>query len=185
MAACDAHESGPLTIRRATHADADAVCMLYDRMHAAAEGGVNYNAPTWRHGQYPGRDTAEGAAENATLHIGLRGDTLCAAVILNQTQVDGYERAPWRLNASPEDVLVINTLVVDPACCGMGYGAQMIAHAKAVCRSMGCKTMRLSTYSVNLPAIGLYQKCGFAYLCDLVHPDGAQGLSYAMLDWLA
>lgn len=173
-----------LKTRHATASDLDAVSRLYDKVHAAATRGVNYNWPTWVPGQYPSYDTAKYALQEGTLHVGLLGGTLCAAVILNQTQYDGYERAPWRMDATPDKVMVINALVVDPAYRDMRIGQQMIDYAKEMCRETGCITIRLSTYRVNLPAIRLYEKCGFTYLCNLDAQAGAETHSFAMLDWL-
>lgn len=174
-----------LHIRRANLSDVNAVDCLYSRVHEAAEQGVKYNAPTWRQGQYPNRETAKRAVRNEALHIGLCDDVYSAAVILNQEQYDGYERAPWRINVPAEKVLVINTLVVDPAFRGKQVGRKMVEYAKAICMEMHCETIRLSTYSVNIPAVSLYVNCGFIYLCDLSSTVDGLMVSYAMFDWLA
>jgi len=76
-----------------------------------------------------------------------------------------YLEAKWLRELSYEQVYVIYTLVVHPSYLGQGVGQTMIQFAtEHSIKSKNVKSIRLDVYENNLPAIKLYEKCGFKYV---------------------
>lgn len=149
-----------MKIRKATAADLDAVAAIYDAILDEEErGGKSWT--NWARGVYPVREDAEGALNADTLWVGEEDGRLCGAVILNHVQLPEYAHIAWTIPAEGEEVLVIHTLVVDPAQAGRGLGRQFVAFAEQHARDLGCTVMRLDTYEGNAPAAGLHRKLGY------------------------
>lgn len=56
------------------------------------------------------------------------GGAVVAAARINRIQVPVYADVPWRYPDVPdEQVMVLHTLVVEPACSGKGYGTKFVA----------------------------------------------------------
>ena len=77
-----------------------------------------------------------------------------------------------------EEVLVIYTLVVHPDHLGKGVGQALLDYASNLGVQLNMQSLRLDVYENNLPAISLYEKCGFHYI-DTVD----LGLSEYNLHW--
>ena len=83
------------------------------------------------------------------------------AAILNQVQVDVYAGAPWRYDVPDSDVMVLHTLVIDPAIRGRGLGRAFLAYYEGFALSHGCHSLRIDTNARNTPARALYKKLGY------------------------
>lgn len=74
----------------------------------------------------------------------------------------------------------INTLAVSDGAAGRGIGRKLVEAAADTARNAGLARLSLRVFVDNLPAIGLYEKCGFArvavtevpYLDRLPHVGG-------------
>ena len=147
-------------IRKADWADLPAVVRIYDAIHAEEDAGrVTIG---WITGVYPVRATAEAALARGDLFVYEEQGEVLAAGILNQTQVDAYARGHWQYPAREEDVMVLHTLVVDPAASGRGIGRAFVAFYEAYARAHGCHSLRMDTNARNQNARAMYRKLGFS-----------------------
>jgi len=55
-------------------------------------------------------------------------------------------------------------LAVLPDYFGCGIGKALLEYAEVIGRQKVAKAIRLDTYEENLPAVRLYEKCGFKYI---------------------
>lgn len=118
---------------KATEKDIDAVNRIYDAIHTAEENGTA--AIGWIRGVYPVRQTAADAVE--------RG-------------------APWAYPAPDSAVLVLHTLVIDPAAAGKGLGRAFVDFYEETAKRLSCRALRMDTNVRNLRARALYKKLGYA-----------------------
>ena len=102
-----------IQIRKALASDLDAVAAIYDRVHDAQDSGQLTTG--WIRGVYPTRATAQAALDRGDLFVALLDSAAAGTAILNQVQVDVYAGAPWRYDVPDSDVMVLHTLVIDPA----------------------------------------------------------------------
>lgn len=131
------HSAMTVTFRKATAADLDAVSTIYDHIHAEEEAGRTTIG--WVRDIYPTRATA----------------------ILNHLQGDEYTDAPWQIAADDDHVLVMHTLVIDPAAKGHGLGTAFAQFYERTAREQGCTALRIDTNARNIPARTLYNKLGY------------------------
>lgn len=148
-------------IRKATKEDINAVAqsyrelLLYEKEH----GGHS----NWVLDVYPTITVAEKSHAEGTLYVLEEDGEICASMILNQFQPDGYTQIQWKYPASANEVLVIHTLCIPPSKAGKGIGKKMVDYALEKAKAMECKAMRLDTHAENEPAASLYKKFGFQY----------------------
>ena len=84
-----------------------------------------------------------------------------AAGIINKTQVDVYEGAPWTYAAEPDEVCVLHTLTVEPSCAGGGIGTKFVAFYEEYAAAHGCTVLRIDTNAKNAAARRLYARLGY------------------------
>lgn len=146
-------------IRKATKTDIDAIEQSYTELLEYEEkNGSNSN---WVKDLYPTRIIAEESEKAGTLYVLEDKGEICASVILNHYQPDGYEKMNWSIEADGTEVLVVHTLCIPPSKAGNGYGKKIVEFAEETARKMNCKTIRLDTYAGNVPAASLYEKMGY------------------------
>ena len=124
-------------IRLATLSDIDAVTGIYDRIHRMEQEGLVRIG--WVPSVYPVRATA----------------------IINRHQLPEYGRGQWIYPASDDEVMVLHTLTVDPACKGKGIGRSFVAFYEEYARQNGCTVLRLDTNAVNSVARKMYPSLGY------------------------
>ena len=150
-------------IRKATAADIDAVASVYEHIHTAEETGEA--SIGWIRGVYPERETALAALERGDLFVEtdeIQGESVVVGTaILNQTQVDVYEGAPWRYDVPADQVMVMHTLVIDPFVKGHGYGRRFAEYYEQYALSKGCHYLRIDTNARNTAARAFYKKLGY------------------------
>ena len=157
-------------IRRARAEDVDATARIYEALMDREEAGQG--ATNWKRDVYPTRETARRAQEAGWLYVKEDGaGGICASMILNHEQPPCYRDADWQVTAAPENVLVLHTLCVDPACAGRGIGREMVRFALSHARETGMRAVRLDTFEGNAPARALYAGLGFrlAGRADVLH----------------
>lgn len=146
-------------IREARPVDLDAIAKIYDNIHAAEESGrVKIG---WISGVYPVRETAEEAIRRRDMFAFEENGAIKAAAIINKTQVDVYKGANWSFEAEDDEVCVLHTLVVDPACSGGGIGRRFVEFYEKYALSRGCAVLRIDTNEINSAARHLYAKLGY------------------------
>lgn len=148
-----------VTFRKATAADLDAVSAIYDHIHTEEEAGRTTIG--WVRDIYPTRATAEAALCRGDLFVEEQNGTVVGTAILNHLQGDEYTDAPWQIAADNDHVLVMHTLVIDPAAKGHGLGTAFAQFYERTAREKGCTALRIDTNARNIPARTLYNKLGY------------------------
>ena len=148
-----------MLIRKATAADTAAVVALFDAIHTEEEAGRTTTG--WLRGVYPTARTVETALACDDLYVMEEDGAVIAVCRINDCQVDCYFGAPWLYEASPQQVLVLHTLVVDPKYKGRGYGTAFIAYYEDLARQSGCTVVRIDTNARNEKARRLYAHLGY------------------------
>lgn len=167
--------------RKATKNDLDAIAAIYEKLHDLEAAGRGCTG--WIRDVYPTRETAQTALDLGDLFAEEAEGTVVAAARINQEQVPEYADCPWSIEAPPEQVMVLHTLVVDPEAAGKGYGSRFVAFYEDYARKQGCTCLRMDTNVRNLPARTLYKKLGYReagiVACDF---NGIPGISLVCLE---
>lgn len=148
-----------LMIRKATESDIPAVAEIY--AHILANEDPAKPATGWLKGIYPVEATARAALGRDDLFVCIEDDKVVASAIINRTQVDVYADCKWSLECEDNEVMVLHTLTVEPACAGRGIGRKFVAFYEDYARGHNCKALRIDTNAVNITARGLYSKLGY------------------------
>ena len=168
-------------IRPGTGSDIARIEAIYDAIHTAEEAGAV--SIGWVRGVYPTHATAQAALDAGELFILEDDGTVYAAGRINREQVPVYAEVPWAHDAPPEQVLVLHTLVVDPAAAGHGYGTQFVRFYEQYAQALGCPELRIDTNAKNVNARRLYAYLGYrevgAVPCNF---NGIDGVSLVCLE---
>jgi GNAT superfamily N-acetyltransferase len=151
-----------LTIRCASASDLDAIESVYNRIHDAEEKGEVTTG--WIRSVYPVRATAEAALRRQDLFVEkdmADGGRIVGTAIINQTQVDVYDGADWQYDAPESQVMVLHTLVIDPAVRGHGYGKAFVQFYEQYAEEHGCNYLRMDTNERNRNARSFYTRLGY------------------------
>ncbi|MGT2906566.1 GNAT family N-acetyltransferase [Streptococcus dentiloxodontae] len=117
----------------------------------------------WKKDIYPAPDFLKTSISDGDLLIGLEGEQIVAAMVLNHDCNEGYQAFNWKIKADASDITVIHALGVHPSFSGNGYAKEMVQKAINLARENRQKTIRLDVLEGNLPAEKLYVSCGFTY----------------------
>lgn len=145
--------------------DLDEIALLYDEVNDALAQGINY--PGWAKGIYPIREDAQKGIEERSLYIIRQGDKIIGSIVLNHTGEPGYALAQWNYAGDAKNILVIHTLAVHPACGKQGIGRQILKLVDAYAQDNGIKAIHLDVREQNLPAIHLYEQCGYTHITTM------------------
>ncbi|WP_019138236.1 GNAT family N-acetyltransferase [Peptoniphilus timonensis] len=148
-----------MIIRKANTRDIDFVVKIYGKIHLAEEKGLT--SIGWKRDIYPVRKTAEDALKRNDLFVMEENGVIIASGIINQEQVDVYEKAKWRYTAKDSEVMVLHTLVVDPDTKRKGYGKEFVKFYEEYARSNNCKYLRIDTNEKNKKARSLYKSLDY------------------------
>ena len=146
-------------IRKATGNDIEKVAQIYEAIHDQEAEGCYVIG--WKRGIYPTKDTASAALERGDLYVAEYDGQICAASIINGTQLPEYRNGKWETEAADEEVLVLHTLVVDPKSPVKGIGTEFVRFYEAMGRENRCKALRIDTQAKNRNARAFYPKFGF------------------------
>ncbi len=163
-----------LNISLASACDLQAVSKLYDDVTAYLESHINYCG--WRRGAYPTQEDAQQALEQSCLYVAKSENEVVGSFILNQKFEPAYEAANWSLPSDYSNLFVIHTFTAHPAHSGKGIGRKMLEYIAELARSQGMSSIRLDTYEKNLPAIAVYESCGFRFVGKVDLGKGEWGL---------
>ncbi|MDO4721112.1 MAG: GNAT family N-acetyltransferase [Peptostreptococcaceae bacterium] len=158
---------GRLRIRPAGSGDIDEIVKLYDAVIEHLESTVNY--PGWKKGVYPAKPDAVAATESSALYIALLGSTPVGSIVLDNIPEAGYKGIKWQSQEIMEgcaykNILVLRTLVVHPSYWGRGIARSLMEFAEETALYRNCDAIRLDVVKGNLPAIQLYEKCGYSHI---------------------
>ncbi|WP_160689554.1 GNAT family N-acetyltransferase [Clostridium sp. C2-6-12] len=165
-----------LIIELGTVNDIDELEQLYNDLNDHLAKGINY--PGWIKGIYPIRQNAVDGIANCNLYVAKIDGQIVGSIILNHHPEPAYNNVNWEFDYDYSEVYVIHTFAVHPAFLKSGVGKALIDFSIEHGIKSNIKSIRLDVYENNLPAIKLYEKCGFNYV-DTVD----LGLSCHGLDW--
>lgn len=149
------------TVGQATLSDIEALETLYNALNDALESGINYAG--WKKGVYPVRETAlDGITANTLFVCRIEGE-IAGTIILNHEIPEAYSKGEWGLDLSQDEIMVVHTLAIHPAYGKKGVAQALLEFAKDYCKAQGAKAIRLDTWEHNVPAIRLYERCGYQY----------------------
>ena len=167
--------------RKATAADYDAIVKIYDAIHTEEEAGRTTTG--WQRAIYPTAETARRALAADDMFVMEDGGVIVACARINKEQVDCYEGAPWQYDAPPQQVMVLHTLVVDPADAHKGYGTKFLGFYEEFSKEQGCPYLRLDTNERNTRARAFYKKLGYHQIdirpCSF---NGIPGVNLVLLE---
>lgn len=146
-------------IRKATINDIPAVAAIYDRIHTEEEQGRTTIG--WIRSIYPTEETAKASLYNGDLFVLEENGEVLATGRINQEQVPEYANAAWEYEAPEDKIMVLHTLVVDPAAGKRGLGRQFVAFYEDYAKERGCPYLRMDTNATNLRARKFYSGLGF------------------------
>jgi Acetyltransferases len=165
-----------LVIESGISADIDELEMLYDDLNDYLSATTNY--PGWIKGIYPIRENAVTGIQNNNLFVVRHKGKIVGSIILDHQPEEAYHGVKWKLDVDYSSIFVVRTFVVHPSCLKIGIGRTLIDFSFELAQKSGMKSIRLDVYEKNIPAILLYEKCGFEYI-DTVD----LGLGNYGLDW--
>ncbi len=151
-----------ITIALGTDKDIDELEQLYNELNDYLDSHVNY--PGWKKGIYPVRENAADGIEGKYLYTAKHQGKIIGSIILNHHPEPAYQEAVWQLEADDSEIIVIHTFMVHPEYLKCGIGKKLMDFAWDKSVELGMKAIRLDVYEKNLPAIQLYEKCGYRYI---------------------
>ena len=168
-------------IRMAKQDDIAAVAAIYEHILTEQERGrVSIG---WVRGVYPTERTANEALAAGELFVDETDGTILAAARINRIQVPEYDLADWTYPAEPDQVMVLHTLVVEPAAAGQGIGKRFVKFYEDYALSQGCPFLRMDTNEINVAARCLYHGLGYQEVgivpCDF---NGIPGIRLVCLE---
>lgn len=150
------------SIEKGTVNDIDELENLYNDLNDYLESGINYSG--WKKGVYPVRETASIAIEENTLFVMKINNEIAGSIILNNNQESVYNKVTWGIEADDKEVMVLHTFVVSPKYMKNGIGKILMDFVRTYSIEQQVKTIRLDTSIHNIPAMSLYEKCGYKYV---------------------
>ncbi|SMC22302.1 Acetyltransferase (GNAT) family protein [Clostridium acidisoli DSM 12555] len=168
-----------IVVRLGEENDIDELEKLYNDLNDYLAKGVNY--PGWIKGIYPVRQNAIDGVKHGNLHVATHNGKIVGALILNHEPEPAYYKAKWKFDSDYSDVFVIYTFVVHPNFLKCGVGKTLIEFSFEHSIKSHAKSVRLDVYEKNIPAIKLYEKCGFEYIDTVDLGLGNYGLNWFKL----
>lgn len=142
--------------------DIDELERLYNDLNDYLAKGVNY--PGWKKGIYPIRQNAIDGVKEDNLFVAKHEGQIIGSVILSHKPESAYYKAKWEFESDYSDVFVVYTFVVHPKFVKCGVGKAFMDFCIEHSIKSKVKSIRLDVYEGNIPAIRLYEKCGFKYI---------------------
>lgn len=146
--------------RLAVPQDIERVTAIYLACHDAEEAGITMTG--WVRDTYPTLETATLAIQRSDLFVAENEKhQITATAIINQLQVPEYANCCWEHAAPDDQIMVLHTLAVDPACHGQGIGSAFVRFYEQYALDHGCRYLRMDTNEHNLIARKLYKRLGY------------------------
>ena len=152
---------------------------LYNDLNDYLAAGVNYSG--WRKGIYPVRQTAIEGVKDCNLYVAKHNDKIIGSVILSHEPEPAFHKAKWEFESDYSDVFVVYTFAVHPEFLKCGVGKALMDFSIEHSIKSQAKSIRLDVYEGNIPAIRLYEKCGFKYIDTVDLGLGNYGLNWFKL----
>lgn len=151
-----------LIIEKGTLQDVDELKKLYDDLNDFLT--FNTNFPGWKKNVYPTRDTAVEGIEEGSLFVARSEGKIVGTVILRHRPESAYAQANWHTDLDYRNIIVLYTFAVHPEYLNKHVGKQIMDFVLKYAEQCKIKAIRLDVYQKNIPAIKLYESCGFQYI---------------------
>lgn len=168
-----------IIIELAKETDIDELAKLYDDLNDHLAKGINY--PGWRKGIYPIRESALHGLTNNNLYVARINEKIVGSIILSHEAEKAYHKAKWAFDSDYSDVFVVHTFAIHPDFLKCGIGKTLLDFASELAVKSNIKAIRLDVTEKNIPAIKLYEKCGFKYIDTVDLGLGEYGLPWFKL----
>ena len=152
---------------------------LYNDLNDYLAEGVNY--PGWKKGVYPVRQNAIKGVEHGNLYVAKYNGKIVGSIILSHEPEPAYYKAKWDVQHDYSNIFVVHTFVVHPKFLKCGVGKALMDFSIEHSIKSEVKSIRLDVYEGNIPAIKLYEKCGFKYIDTVDLGLGNYGLTWFRL----
>jgi len=159
--------------------DIDELENLYNTINDYLAEGVNY--PGWIKDIYPIRQNAIDGIKSNNLYVAKQNGEIIGSIILNHEPETAYYNVKWKIESDYSNIIVIHTFVIHPAFMKLGIGKALMDFANEYSIQSNIKAIRLDVYEKNVPAINLYEKCGFQYINIVDLGLGNHGLNWFKL----
>ncbi|NMM62548.1 GNAT family N-acetyltransferase [Clostridium sp. P21] len=159
--------------------DIDELEQLYNDLNDYLAKGVNY--PGWIKGVYPVRQNAIDGVKQGNLYTAKHNGKIIGSIILSHEPETAYYKAKWEFESDYSDIFVVHTFVVHPDFLKCGVGKSLMDFSIEHSIKAQIKSIRLDVYEGNIPAIRLYEKCGFKYIDTVDLGLGSYGLNWFRL----
>jgi len=159
--------------------DIDELENLYNTINDYLAAGVNY--PGWIKDIYPIRQNAIDGIKSNNLYVAKQNGEIIGSIILNHEPETAYYNVKWKIESDYSNIIVIHTFVIHPAFMKLGIGKALMDFANEYSIQSNIKSIRLDVYEKNVPAINLYEKCGFQYINIVDLGLGNHGLNWFKL----
>lgn len=147
-------------IRKATLKDISSVVNIYDAI-LDIEDALEEKQIGWIRGIYPTEQTAMESLNKGTLFVCEDNGKVVGAAKIDQTQVPEYADCDWEYDAPDDKVMVLHTLVINPAASRHGYGKVFVDFYEKYALENGCNYLRMDTNARNVVARKMYAKLGY------------------------
>ncbi|WP_102401851.1 GNAT family N-acetyltransferase [Haloimpatiens massiliensis] len=159
--------------------DIDELEQLYNDLNDYLAKEINY--PGWKKGIYPVRKNAIDGVKHGNLYVAKYNGKIIGSIILSHEPEPAYYKAKWEIESDYSDVFVVYTFVVHPKFLKCGVGKALMNFSIEHGIKSQAKSIRLDVYEGNIPAISLYEKCGFKYIDTVDLGLGNYGLNWFRL----
>lgn len=126
--------------------------------------GESKDSVGWQKDVYPSLELLHDSIQNGELFIGLEGETVIGAMIMNHQFNEEYGKCPWPTRADDAEVTIIHALAVHPMQKRKGYARSMVQYAIDYARENGQKAIRIDVLPRNRNAKKLYSSMGFQHV---------------------
>ena len=148
-----------MKIRKAGPGDLSGVAKIYNDIHSEEEAGRARIG--WERDVYPTEQTAKNALDRGDLFVMEDESGIIGTAIINQLQVDVYEKGKWEYPVPANEVMVLHTLIISPEAAGKGYGKEFVRFYEDYAGKNGCTVLRLDTNARNRAARKMYAGLGY------------------------
>lgn len=111
------------------------------------------------------RQNAIDGVTQSNLYVARYDGKIIGSLILSHKPEPAYDKAKWKFESDDySDVFVVHTFAVHPNFLKCGVGKALMDFSIEYGNKSHAKSIRLDVYEKNMPAIKLYEKCGFKYI---------------------
>jgi GNAT superfamily N-acetyltransferase len=109
---------------------------------------------------YPTEATLRADVRAGTSYVAATPERpIVGAIVVDQREEPEYAAVPWHFTRAP--VGIVHRLMIHPRCWRRGLARHLMGFAEAEARRLGCRALRLDTFTGNAPSLALYESLGY------------------------